>query len=76
MFETFVKFEKTIFKVQRMRISDENKRVKHLLACILLWKIIKKDIKLLQNLTHANSDENKRVKYLLACILLWRIINK
>lgn len=61
MFETFVKFEKTIFKVQRMRISDENKRVKHLLACILLWKIIKKDIKLLQNLTHANSDENKRV---------------
>lgn len=45
MFETFVKFEKTIFKVQRMRISDENKRVKHLLACILLWKIIKKDIK-------------------------------
>lgn len=29
MFETFVKFEKTIFKVQRMRISDENERVKH-----------------------------------------------
>lgn len=28
MFETFVKFEKTIFKVQRMRISDENERVK------------------------------------------------
>lgn len=47
MFETFVKFEKTIFKVQRMRISDENERVKHLLAWILLWKIIKKDIKLL-----------------------------
>lgn len=44
MFETFVKFEKTIFKVQRMRISDENKRVKNLLACILLWKIILKKI--------------------------------